>query len=293
MLFTSQLVHNLTGYRFPGKSQSITALLPQSIEPAGADTRYLLYPLACGTISMPCDSSLSFSGFQAFCLLYVFAGSGLLQTRTAQYPLTENTLLFFSCTAPFSLTADTGFTYFILYFDGSSAFYFYDTLNAGIPFLLKDAFYLNAEIKALLHACKQKDFFSVHRFMTDIFCESISRRNTAQDPVSIPPDLNSVKCFIEEAYNQNISLSSLELQFGINKYRLCRDFQIFFGVSPIQYLHQTRVRQAKKLLSAAPSKIHEISEQVGYENTNLFIRHFKAISGLTPGSYRRQKGGDL
>lgn len=110
---------------------------------------------------------------------------------------------------------------------------------------------------------------------------------------SVPPRLNRVKHFIEESYNQDISLSSLEYQFCTNKYRLCREFQTFFGFSPIQYLHLTRIRQAKKLLSATSAKIHEISEQVGYENTNLFIRHFKDIVGLTPGSYRQQKSGDL
>lgn len=293
MLFTSQLIHSLSGYHLSDQNQTLTSLLPKSIESAGADSRHLLSPLACSVISMPPSSSLSFLGFHAFCLLYVFTGSGAFQTRHAQHILTESTFLLFSCTEPFTLTGDIDFTYCILYFDGNGAFYFYDTLNAGVPFLLRDAVYLNTEIRALLYACEQKDFFSVHRLMTDIFCESISHQRAVQHTSPVPPELSRVKHFIEESYSQDISLSSLSCQFCINKYRLCREFQAFFGFSPIRYLHLTRIRQAKKLLSATSAKIHEISEQVGYENTNLFIHHFKNIVGLTPGSYRQQKSGDL
>lgn len=42
------------------------------------------------------------------------------------------------------------------------------------------------------------------------------------------------------------------------------------------------------LLTGTNLKVHEISYEVGYENVNYFIAHFKKNTGMTPTQYRLQ-----
>ena len=56
----------------------------------------------------------------------------------------------------------------------------------------------------------------------------------------------------------------------------------------IKYLNRIRIEKAKELLISTDEKIVEISQMVGIENTNHFIRLFKEKTGVTPLTYRRE-----
>ena len=56
----------------------------------------------------------------------------------------------------------------------------------------------------------------------------------------------------------------------------------------MQYLNKIRIDKAKELLLDTDDKIVEISQSVGIENTNHFIRLFKEKTGVTPLTYRRE-----
>lgn len=290
MSFTSQLIHNLSHYHLPDKTTPLLSLLPESVECSGAETRYLLYPLAAGSVCMPQNASLSFQGFPAYCLLRVTEGCGILKVQNDSLGITGGDFLFFSCDIPFSLTAETALSYSIVYFNGNTASYFFDTLTDAFSLHLKNAAYLETDFTELLSVCKKQDMFSAHRLFTSLLCESVALQNTADNTLPAFLRQNKIKQFIEEAYDRSISLSSLEEQFSLNRYRLCREFQSCFAISPIHYLHNVRIRHAKSLLATTSERIQQISSQVGYENVNLFIRHFKGIAGCTPGIYRQRKG---
>ncbi len=49
-----------------------------------------------------------------------------------------------------------------------------------------------------------------------------------------------------------------------------------------------RIERAKELLLNTDEKIVDISQMVGIENPNHFIRLFKEKTGVTPLTYRRE-----
>lgn len=53
-------------------------------------------------------------------------------------------------------------------------------------------------------------------------------------------------------------------------------------------MNRIRIEKAKELLISTDEKIVEISQMVGIENTNHFIRLFKEKTGVTPLTYRRE-----
>jgi two-component system, response regulator YesN len=58
------------------------------------------------------------------------------------------------------------------------------------------------------------------------------------------------------------------------------------GVSYVEYLTGVRIEKAKKLLCEKDLKIHEVSNMVGYEDSNYFSRVFKKIVGISPVEYK-------
>lgn len=91
---------------------------------------------------------------------------------------------------------------------------------------------------------------------------------------------------------------SAECQWNVNKMadalNLSRSrfsvlYKSFFHVSPGEDIITARLERAMHLLNAGSFSIEAIAEQSGYANTTHFIRQFKAMNGLSPERYRKNK----
>jgi transcriptional regulator GlxA family with amidase domain len=68
---------------------------------------------------------------------------------------------------------------------------------------------------------------------------------------------------------------------------LKRRFKAATGSALIDYVHNLRIEEAKRLLETEAMSFEDITAEVGYENVAFFRRLFKRSTGLTPGEYRR------
>ncbi|MEQ9632008.1 MAG: helix-turn-helix domain-containing protein [Roseovarius sp.] len=75
---------------------------------------------------------------------------------------------------------------------------------------------------------------------------------------------------------------------GLSDRAFERRFKRATGLSPIAYVQQVRVDQAKRMLEQGDLPIDQISWAVGYEDAAAFRRLFKRIARVTPGTYRRK-----
>lgn len=67
-----------------------------------------------------------------------------------------------------------------------------------------------------------------------------------------------------------------------------RRFRRATGLSPIHYVQQLRIDEAKRRLERTDTSVDEISWGVGYEDAAAFRRLFKRIAQMTPSAYRRK-----
>jgi two-component system, response regulator YesN len=65
------------------------------------------------------------------------------------------------------------------------------------------------------------------------------------------------------------------------------------GMSFRQLLANTRIKEAKRLLTTTQLSIKEIAHQVGIRNPNYFTRLFKEMTTMTPREYRMYKENEL
>jgi transcriptional regulator GlxA family with amidase domain len=70
-----------------------------------------------------------------------------------------------------------------------------------------------------------------------------------------------------------------------------RRFQQATGQTPIEYVQNLRIEEARHLLETGELSVEAIANTVGYEDASFFARLFKRHVGLTPAQYRRRFGG--
>ncbi len=93
--------------------------------------------------------------------------------------------------------------------------------------------------------------------------------------------------YIKANYYRQISLKDLGERFSLNPVYLGQLFRNSLGISYKRYLLETKINEAKKLLSRTDLKVFEVAKSVGYSDSDYFSEQFAKITGKTPGSYRK------
>lgn len=98
--------------------------------------------------------------------------------------------------------------------------------------------------------------------------------------------ISMVAEYIDNHYMEELNLQLLaDLAHG-SPYHLHRTFKKVNGVTPVEYIQNVRIEQAKSRLLTTTQPVAEIGKQVGLANTPYFITLFKKLTGLTPAHYR-------
>ncbi|MBP5169299.1 MAG: helix-turn-helix transcriptional regulator, partial [Oscillospiraceae bacterium] len=95
--------------------------------------------------------------------------------------------------------------------------------------------------------------------------------------------------FLEENYKNKLSLKTLSQRFLISEGHVNRLVRNEVHMGAITYIRHLRMEEAARRLTTTDLPVHEISEYVGYTDTNYFCRVFKSIYGITPSEYRTNR----
>ena len=88
---------------------------------------------------------------------------------------------------------------------------------------------------------------------------------------------------------QKWSVSQMASLAALSPSRFHAVYKAVFATTPLQDLIEARIRYAKSLLLSDESMtLPAISEILGYNDQFQFIRQFKSITGMTPGTFRKQ-----
>lgn len=96
--------------------------------------------------------------------------------------------------------------------------------------------------------------------------------------------------YMKDHYHEKIYLSELAGLVNLNEQYFCRLFKKAIGCSPITYLNEYRVKQAKRLLEKTDLSVTEVCLECGYSNLGNFLREFRRYTGNTPLQYRKHFG---
>lgn len=94
--------------------------------------------------------------------------------------------------------------------------------------------------------------------------------------------------YIKRNINQKIPIKKLASVSGMSTANFYRYFQHEFGLTPIQYINQERIRIACNMLKKRSLSVTEVCFMVGFFNVSHFINTFKLHKGITPKQYQKK-----
>lgn len=94
--------------------------------------------------------------------------------------------------------------------------------------------------------------------------------------------------YIKENYQDKIYLSDLAGQVNLNGQYFCRLFKKAIGCTPMEYLNEYRVKQARRLLEETNLAVTDVCLECGYNNLGNFLKEFRRYTGTTPLQYRKR-----
>lgn len=99
--------------------------------------------------------------------------------------------------------------------------------------------------------------------------------------------LLTVRDYIHDNIEENISIDDLSDVVNMSKYHLIRMFRRQFGLTPHKYILNHRINRVREVLKVGmPATL--VAHKFGFFDTSHLNRHFKRAYGVTPGQYQTQ-----
>jgi len=101
--------------------------------------------------------------------------------------------------------------------------------------------------------------------------------------------VDSVIGYLRDHYGSQIDFSAIASSQYVSASYLSRIFHDRVGVSPIRFLTDLRMQNARKLLADTDLSVRDVAERVGYTDPFYFSKAFKAAAGVNPTQFREQR----
>lgn len=139
-----------------------------------------------------------------------------------------------------------------------------------------------------------------HTLVSDAHCDALCAKliftllenrsqETEKSPVITHRGLGHLIYQIHSHYNDEWDIGKFMQYCQVSKSQLFRLFQETFNQSPLKWLKNYRLSQARRLLVETDDTIGKIAGQVGYNDPLHFSRDFHRAVGVSPSEFRRQE----
>jgi AraC-like DNA-binding protein len=225
-------------------------------------------------------------------LLYIEKGDALIKTDRS-ITLRERSMILLKPYQNFRFDTKSTPCYFHLFLlSGDSLRLYMEHSSEVIEFKEKHIGTQLSYLQRLMLRQGQDSELLRARILTDVLTEGYLAGVKATAPSAtpgIPGYIQEMKSILDQEYNTFINLDGLEKRLYVSKFRLCREFKNYYGHSPLQYLNNLRIQQAKTLLEQTDISVGAVGYDVGISNTSHFIKLFKRETQQTPAEYRKNK----
>lgn len=94
--------------------------------------------------------------------------------------------------------------------------------------------------------------------------------------------------WIADNYATDNPVAAMVSRSGLLPRTFGRRFRAATGRRPMEYVHEVRIDEARRILESSVIAVDEVGFSVGYDDPTFFRRLFKRMTGLTPAAYRRK-----
>jgi two-component system, response regulator YesN len=154
----------------------------------------------------------------------------------------------------------------------------------NIPCQIRDQI-SNDTINSLCQLGFNKDSHSLEKVVWD---KLLCTENLIQESkgTKLRKVIRDVEGIIQKRYKENITIKQLADEVYMSPSHLQCIFKKETGSTINDYITTVRIEKAKELLKKPELKIYDVSNLVGYLDTNYFAKIFKKLVGKNPAEYR-------
>lgn len=226
---------------------------------------------------------------------YVVSGAGTFNIEGASFSVKEDDFIVINPNVMHTEFADgkNALEYIVLGIEGisfqqsghSKDYSLYNLKNNRHEIL----FYLRSIIRELHE--KKDGYIDICMDLLEVFILLV-RRSTRSALTFPSSDKASRECrfieqYLDEHFADDITLETLSELTHMNKYYMVHAFKKYKGVSPIKYLIDRRITEAKYLLESTDYPISKIAETTGFSSQSYFSQVFRKEMGVSPVQYRK------
>lgn len=208
------------------------------------------------------------------CIIIVLEGSFFCETHNKQYTVSQNEIFFFKNSDSFKRKILSPMRAICIVFDTLP----FDSNKKIFPLYNTRA---TESIGFLVSAITENNAKLTEHFVNDILYCCLCNIKKVDTLVW------EITRYIEENYNQNISLETLASTFNLSKQWLILRFKKEMNITPITYLNNFRMKKAKELLLHQETPIGEVAFACGFDTPYYFTNTFKKHFGISPTVWRR------
>ena len=230
-------------------------------------------------------------------LFYVLSGEGNFLVEGKSFPVKTGDLILINPNVLHTeqCSGDNRLEYIVL---GISNLRFFDQNQVAYDYSKYHFSSDKREILFLLQAMireasqKEEHFHAICQNYLDVLLLFL-QRDMKTVPVSdhsrrISRECRFVEEYIDGHFSEDITLETLSSLTYMNKFYLVHAFKKYKGVSPINYLIDKRIQEAKHLLETTDFSIAKIAQHVGFSSQSYFSQMFRKMVGIAPVQYKKQ-----
>jgi ABC-type glycerol-3-phosphate transport system substrate-binding protein/AraC-like DNA-binding protein len=102
----------------------------------------------------------------------------------------------------------------------------------------------------------------------------------------------AVDC-MQRRLSSHLSIDQVARELGITRTHLIRCFHQDTGVTPLKFLTDMRIEQAKELFQNTQLNVSEVSQRLGFKNTHHFSKVFRKVAQRSPSDFRKANNAAL
>lgn len=229
----------------------------------------------------------------SYLLAQTFYGSGHLRYEGCDYELNPNDIFIIDCRKEheYYATSSGGWGYRFLHFDGNSMPGYYSQIqaNGNVNFSFGPETHMESLWENLIRINADnepnKEIIS-NRIITDMITEILCQLPQYQT-TELPDLVIDIRNYIDNHFTEKITLDNIAERCRVSKFYMSRTFKKYLGQSIFNYIIDSRIALAQRLLRYSEQSITSISETVGFEDHNGFYRAFMQREELSPSAYRK------
>ena len=178
--------------------------------------------------------------------------------------------------------------------ENSKEFFYCLKNNLVLKIPLKDKKFITSLFLKIHSEFKKNNLFSyqltqnhIYELLTYIYLLMYSSSNIATT-VDENETVNKAIRYIQNNFNQNITLYDVASECHMNPSYFSRFFKKQLGINLMSFINTARIKEASLLLTNSDRTVTEIAYDCGYNDVKYFITTFKKVNGCSPSTFRKK-----